>query len=128
MFKRLLQEIQSIQDDVRGVKNDVQGVKDEIQGVKDDVQGIKGEIQVVKKDLCQMKSQLHENTELTKAIHHRQEETDAKVKNLAMDVHKLRGELTSLKEGQARQDKILESLALRSLEQETDLRDLKRIK
>ena len=114
MFKRLLKEIQSIQDDV--------------QGVKDEIQGVKGEIQVVKKDLCQMKSQLHENTELTKAIHYRQEEIDAKVENLAMDVHKLRGELTSLKEGQARQDKILESLALRSLEQETDLRDLKRIK
>ncbi|WP_260842602.1 hypothetical protein [Siminovitchia fortis] len=44
-----------------------------------------------------------------------------------MDVHKVHGEIASLKHGQERQDKILESLAMRSLEQETELRDLKRI-
>lgn len=39
-----------------------------------------------------------------------------------------REDITSLINGQERQDKILESLSLRSLEQETDIRDLKRIK
>jgi hypothetical protein len=40
----------------------------------------------------------------------------------------MQADIVELKEGQTRQDKILESLALRSLEQETDLRELKRAK
>ena len=93
----------------------------EIQGVKEEVGGLKGELQNVK-------SQLDENTQLIKALYHRQEETDAKIENLSHDVHQIHQELTSFKEGQERQDKILESLAMRSLEQETELRELKRIK
>lgn len=52
-----------------------------------------------------------------------------------MDVNKLHGVVTShtelintLVKSQERQEKILETLALRSLEQETDIRELKRIK
>lgn len=79
-------------------------------------------------ELKNIKTQTNENTQLIKAIHDRQDETDAKLEGLSINVHKLHGELASIKEGQERQDKILESLALRSLEQETELRDLKRIK
>ncbi|MBY0223481.1 MULTISPECIES: hypothetical protein [Sporosarcina] len=78
-------------------------------------------------ELTSIKSQLSENTQLTKAIFDRQDEKDAHVEARTLDVHKLHGELASLKRGQERQDKILESLAMRSLEQETDLRDLRRL-
>lgn len=61
---------------------------------------IKTVLEFISKELQTIKSQLEENTAITKVIHDRQE----------------------------RQDKILESLALRFLEQETELRDLKRIK
>ncbi len=40
----------------------------------------------------------------------------------------MKREMTALKQGQERHEKILESLAMRSLEQETELRELKRIK
>ena len=83
---------------------------------------------VIRDELAPIKSQMNENTQLIRTIIDRQEETDAKLEAMSMDVHKIHGELQSLKDGQERQDKILESLALRSLEQETDLRDLKRIK
>lgn len=73
--------------------------------------------------------------QIVQAIRDRQENSDAKLESVSMDVHKLHGEMTNIKEtqqilihGQERQDKILESLALRSLEQETELRELKRIK
>lgn len=36
--------------------------------------------------------------------------------------------IDGIQSGQIRQDKILESLALRSLEQETEIRDIKRVK
>lgn len=48
-----------------------------------------------------MQAQIDENTQIIKAIHHRQEETDAKLDNIAMDVHKLHGEVATLKDGQA---------------------------
>lgn len=71
---------------------------------------------------------LKEIYQIVRALWDRQEETDAKLDSISMDVHKLHGEVTSLKEGQDRQDKILQSLAMRSLEQETELRELKRVK
>lgn len=120
MFEQLMKEF-------KGVKEEVKGVKEEVSGIKEEVNGLKKEVSVMKEDLIIVKSQLDENTQLTKAIHHRQEITDTKLENLSDDVHKLQGELSSLKEGQVRQDKILESLAMRSLEQETELRALKRI-
>lgn len=79
-------------------------------------------------DLDHIKSQLNEHTQLFHAIRDRQEETDAKLDALSMTVNYIQGDLTSLKEGQERQDRILESLSLRSLEQETEIRELKRIK
>lgn len=55
--------------------------------------------------------------------------------SLAKKVDKHSEQLTSLTKtqalliaGQQKQDKILEALAMRSLEQETDIRDLKKIK
>ncbi|MEK4008366.1 hypothetical protein [Paenibacillus sp. FSL H3-0333] len=47
--------------------------------------------------------------------------TNSKVDQISTDI-------TSVKEGQVRQDRILESLAMRSLEQESELRELKRFK
>lgn len=54
--------------------------------------------------------------------------SNTKLESTESNVQKLHAELSSLKQGQERQDKILESLAMRSLEQETELRDLKRVK
>ncbi|WP_019635600.1 hypothetical protein [Paenibacillus fonticola] len=50
------------------------------------------------------------------------------VKSTNEKVTVIQEELLELKEGQSRQDRILESLALHSLEQETIIRELKRIK
>ena len=100
-----------------------------------ELQNLNKRIGHIETEFQTVKSQLDENTQLTKAIFHRQEETDAQLDAISMDVHKLHGEMSGIKEaqdiiihGQERQDKILESLALRSLEQETELRELKRIK
>lgn len=80
--------------------------------------------------------------QLTRAILDRQEETDAKVEALTMDVHQIKGDVAKLKEdvatlksdvgllkeGQQRHEKILETLALRSIEQETTIRQMKQVK
>lgn len=48
-----------------------------------------------------MKNELYllkEGREIVNSIHHRQEETDAKLEALSMDVHQLHGEMKRLEE------------------------------
>lgn len=52
-----------------------------------------------------MKAQLDENTRLTRALYDRQEETDAKLTSLAEDMNFMKGEMTTLKQGQERHEK-----------------------
>lgn len=47
-----------------------------------------------------MQAQLNESTQMLKAIIHRQDETDAKLDQIAMDVHKLHGQVSSLTDNQ----------------------------
>ncbi len=91
---------------------------------------------------------IKEIQQVTRAIYDRQEETDAKLEALSMDVHHIKGDVAGLKEdvatlkedvailktdvallkeGQQRHEKILETLALRSIEYETALRGLKKV-
>ena len=92
------------------------------------LQQILNELQTMNQRLSNSELRQNEISQIVQAIHHQQEIADAKLEALTLDVHYIRGDLTSLKEGQERQDRILESLAMRSLEQETQLRELKRIK
>lgn len=52
--------------------------------------------------------------------------TEQVVKN-SEDISQIKADQHALVIGQAKQDKILEALAMRSLEQETDIKDLKRV-
>ncbi|MFO1442065.1 hypothetical protein KDN24_02265 [Bacillus sp. Bva_UNVM-123] len=62
------------------------------------------------------------------AIRYNQEVTNATLKSLSEDVNYIKGDVSLLKENQERQEKILQTLSFRSIEQETELRELKRIK
>lgn len=131
MSEILLQQILS---ELKGMKTEIVGMKTDIEGIKTDIEGIKTEQQI-------MKVQLNENTQLIRAIYDRQEETDARQEALTMDMHKLHGEVASIKEeqslhsdilqklaeGQVRQEKILERLSVRSIEQEADILAVRRI-
>lgn len=52
----------------------------------------------IKEELKTIKTQLDENTQITKSILHRQNETDTKMDSISIDVHKVHGELTFVKE------------------------------
>lgn len=78
-------------DGIRGELNGIHQKLGELDGIRSELDGIKTELQTIK-------SQLNENTALTKAVRDRQEESDAKFDSLAMDVHKLHGTVVSLKE------------------------------
>ena len=113
----------------------LQQIIKKLDNMDNELKEIKSEQQSMNETQSLMQTQQTETNQLVRVIIDRQDETDAKLEALTMDVHKIRGDVTemkedisSLKQGQERQDKILASLAMRSLEQETELRDLKRIK
>ncbi len=68
-----------------------------LQQILNELKEIKSEQRSMKHDLDLVKSQLTENTNLTRAIFDRQEETDAKLEALTMDVHNLHVEVTDIK-------------------------------
>lgn len=128
----LQEALQPIKEDIQSLKTDIAALKTDVHELKVDVAVLKTDVEVLKTDMHKLKTDVQvlesgqgELHQLTRAIYDRQEETDARMESLTMDVHKATGSVTSLKQGQERHEKILGSLALRSLEQETDLRELK---
>jgi chromosome segregation ATPase len=128
ILNQILVELKIVKADVGNLKTDIQEVKTDIGYLKADMQEVKTDIGNLKSDMQIVKLRQDESFQFIHAIRHNQELTNAKIEGLAMDVHSIHGVLTALKDGQERQDRILESLAMRSLEQETDIRELKRIK
>ncbi|WP_438316176.1 hypothetical protein [Sporosarcina sp. FA9] len=96
ILQQILVEMQGLTKEVSGIKSDVSSIKLEITGIKSEVSGIKSEIFDIKSEITSIKSQLDENTQIVKVIRDRQEETDAKLENLTMEVHHVRGDLTAL--------------------------------
>ncbi|MNJ37998.1 hypothetical protein D3C77_328350 [compost metagenome] len=113
---------------LREILHKVSNIESDQQSMKSEMQSMKSEIQAIKETQGLMQSQLDETNTIVRAIRDRQEETDAKLDALSMDVHQLRGDFVRLKEGQERYEKILEKLSLRSIEQETDISALWRAK
>lgn len=119
LLKELLSEVKGIKSDITemkkditDMKSDITNMKSDITNMKSDITNMKSDIKLLRHDVDQlkidtkrlrqdvdiMKPQLQENTEITKAIHHRQEETDARLESLSMDVAKAYGEISAVKE------------------------------
>ena len=96
--KELNHRIGNVENEISNVKYELINVKGDLNDVKSELNDVKGDLNDVKSELSNIESQLNENTEITKAILHRQDETDAKLDHLTIDVHKLHGEVTQLKE------------------------------
>ena len=71
----------------------LQQILTEIRDMKSDISDLKSDMTSVKSDMASVKSQFDENTQIIKSIPDRQR-TVAKLENLTMDVHYLRGEFT----------------------------------
>lgn len=87
----ILKEIQFVKNDVQSMKNEMTSMKAETHAMKDELHSFKDEMNI-------MKSQLDENTQLTKAIYHRQEESDAALESLSLDHAKIHEDIASVKQ------------------------------
>ncbi|WP_227011599.1 hypothetical protein [Paenibacillus lutimineralis] len=128
LLQQIIQKLDRIENEQQAMKSDMGSMKSELGSMKSELGSMKSELGSLKETQALMQSQLSETNAIVRAIRDRQEETDAKLDALSMDVHKLHGELTHLKEGQERHERILEKLSLRSIEQETDISALRRAK
>ncbi|CAM4371956.1 hypothetical protein L1N85_07875 [Paenibacillus alkaliterrae] len=72
-----------------------------------------------------LESGLSEIKQIATAIRDRQEETITQPEVLDHDFHRIIEEISELKRGLARQEKIVGALAVRSLEQESHIRELR---
>lgn len=83
------------------------------------------ELHGLRKELSDFRSETKEH------LDQHDRKLDAVYKQVAknsVDITQIKADQHALVTGQAKQDKILEALAMRSLELETDIKDLKRIK
>lgn len=143
---------------------------DKVGRIENDVQELKTDVRELKTDVHSLKSGQSELYQIYRALRDRQDESDAKLDGMAMDVHRMQGDVTALKEGQIamqsdiaelkndqsamksdiavmrtdiselkegqrvmlsiqqEQQKILERLSIRSVSQEADIAELRRIK
>ncbi|SOB99240.1 hypothetical protein SAMN05880501_102171 [Ureibacillus xyleni] len=148
LLKQILEEIYSMKNEIHLMKDDINSMKDEIHSMKDEIYSMKDEIHSMKEDIHSMKEDIHslketqylmieqlnETSQIVLAIRDRQEETDAKLDALSMDVQQLHGKVSDhdesiklLTEIQKQQQQLLETLSLRSINHETELRYLKQV-
>lgn len=73
-------------------------LQEALKPIKNDIALIKGEINLIKDDIALVKVQLSETNEIVRAIRDRQEETDAKIESMDMEIHKLHGSVATLNE------------------------------
>lgn len=122
----ILQKLGTIETDTSEMKNEIFALKTDVNGLKDDVSGIKSEITGLKDQMNSMQAQLDENTEITKAIHHRQSESDAKLEGLSLDFAKLHGEVIATKDNVAELVEDQKSINEVIGEHEVSIRSLRR--
>ena len=72
--------------------------------------------------------QIKELNQISSAIRNRIDESDAKIDALAMDLHKVIGHVTAIQENQERHERLLEKLALRSIEHESWIEKFEKVK
>lgn len=113
-------------NEMQGIKKAMGSMKSEIKSMQGDIGSIKTEVGTIKTDARTIKTQLHENTQFIKAIHHRQEETDAKLEAMSLDVAKSHGEILSVKTSVAQIIEDQKSIHELLGEHEVSIRSLRR--
>ena len=89
----ILQELQSIKQEIGTMKLEIKSVKQEMGAMKQEIESMKQEMGAMKEEMLALKSGQKELHLISRAIRDRQEETDAKLESLSMDVHQLHGKV-----------------------------------
>ena len=98
ILELLVKNTEQMNSKIEQMDKKIEQMNKKIGNIDSKVQQMDSKMGNIDSKVQQMDTQLNENTQLTKAILHRQEETDAKLDNLTFHHHKLYGEVIGLKE------------------------------
>lgn len=95
-LKTMLESV--ISEALQPITKEIKELNQRIGGMENEIQGLNQHVGSIENEMKNMNAQLDENTQITKAIYHRQEETDARLEALSLDVHAMHGEVILTKE------------------------------
>ncbi|XWN51302.1 hypothetical protein L0P96_08680 [Anoxybacillus flavithermus] len=92
------EEQRSIREEQKLIRQEQQAIRQEQQAIREEQQAIRQEQQAIREEQQALKNGQKELYDLMNALLHPQDETDAKLEALTMDVHHMRGEMTAMKQ------------------------------
>ncbi|MBB5325164.1 peptidoglycan hydrolase CwlO-like protein [Anoxybacillus tepidamans] len=95
MSEQLLQQILHA---VTHIQQELREIREEQRVIREEQREIREEQRVIREEQQALKNGQKELYDLVNALIHRQEETDAKLESLTMDVHRMHGEITAMKQ------------------------------
>lgn len=98
ILQQILQKLDNLENGQKNLENRFDNLESRFDNLESRFDNLENRFISLENEVKDMKSQLDENTQLTKAIYHRQEETDAKLENLSFNHHKLHGDVSNIKE------------------------------
>lgn len=125
------QMLQLILHEIKGIKTDITELKQDVSELKQDISAIKSEQQITNDRLTRIESKQGLIYNQTGKLSEYHTETIARFDQLATkkELKESHDELLAkFTEGQLRQEKILERLSIRSVEQEADIAQLRQVR
>ena len=130
------QEQQEFKQDLQGMKQEQQEFKQELQGMKQDQQEFKQELQGIKQEQQDMKSQMNNRFDMLETtlgfVKEKVNGMDQKLDGIheqvadnAENIETMKVDIKQIKDVQVRQEKTVDLLARRSIDQEAELRKIK---
>ncbi|AST05664.1 hypothetical protein AF2641_01370 [Anoxybacillus flavithermus] len=95
MSEQLLEKILLV---VTDIQKELQDIREEQKAIREEQMAIRKEQMAIREEQQALKNGQKELYDLMNALLHRQDETDAKLEALTMDVHHMRGEMTAMKQ------------------------------
>jgi predicted nucleic acid-binding Zn-ribbon protein len=116
LLQQILNELKSLNGRVSNIEAEVTSIKSDVSNLKSDVSNLKSQVTNIETRVTNIETNMATKDDV------------ADIPAIKQAVLEASEKINEVVNGQERQDKILESLSLRSLEQESELRALKRIK
>ncbi|MBE2940610.1 hypothetical protein [Anoxybacillus flavithermus] len=96
--KAIREEQQAIREEQMAIREEQKTFREEINSLREEMNAFRKEQQLIREEQQALKNGQKELYDLMNALLHRQDETDAKLEALTMDVHHMRGEMTAMKQ------------------------------
>jgi len=96
--KAIREEQKAIREEQKAIREEQKAIREEQKAIREEQKTFREELKLIREEQEALKNGQKELYDLVNALLHRQEETDAKLESLTMDVHRMHGEITAMKQ------------------------------